>query len=259
MLEAKFQQSSFFKKIIDGLKDCVQLVNFNCSEKGIAAQAVDDSRVLLVSLAVTPDAFEEYRSDRAVTLGVDLNSLSKILRCSANEDSLTLVAEDSPDNMLVLFEDTKRERISEYSLKLMEIDADFLEVDQIDYDTTINMPSTEFAKIIRDLNQLSDSLNILVTKETIKFTSEGDFGSGSVIVKPRTDVERPEDSVRVELEKPVDLTFGSKYLLDIIKAASLSVSIVVKLSAETPALFHFNLDGAGHLQYFLAPKFNAEE
>lgn len=258
MLEAKFAEASLFKKIIDGFKDCVQLVNFNCNERGIAAQAVDDSRVLLVALSIGSEACINYRCDREIVLGVDLSSLSKILRCGNNSDNLTLIADDSPDTVLVLFEDTKKDRISEYSLKLMDIDADFLKIDEMTYDSVITMPSVEFAKVVRDLNQLSDSLNILVTKETIKFVSEGEFGSGSVIVKPQVDMDHPNESIKVELEKPVDLTFGSKYLLDIIKGAGLSDQITIKLSAESPALFQFPLQ-SGSLQFYLAPKFNEEE
>lgn len=258
MLEAKFEEASLFKRIIDGFKDCVQLVNFQCKEDGIIAQAVDDSRVLLVSLEIGIEAFQEYRCDHPVTLGIDLTSLSKILRCGNNSDTLTLIAEDTPDSVLLLFEDTKRERIAEYSLKLMDIDADFLKIEELQYDTTLMMPSYEFSKVVRDLSQLSDSLNIMVTKETIKFVADGDIGSGSVILKPFVDMEKPEDSVKLEMEQPVDLTFGSKYLLDIVKGSALSEKIGIRLSSEAPALFQFDLK-SGFLQFFLAPKFNDEE
>ena len=69
MLEGKFDESTLLKKIVDSIKDCVKLCNFNCTEHGITVQAVDDSRVLLVSLLVGQTAFSEYRCDRDVTLG----------------------------------------------------------------------------------------------------------------------------------------------------------------------------------------------
>ncbi|CAH02460.1 Pol30 [Kluyveromyces lactis] len=258
MLEAKFTEAGLFKRIIDSFRDCVQLINFNCSEKGIAAQAVDDSRVLLVSLSINVEAFEEFRADRNVVLGCDLTNLSKILRCGNNSDNLTLIAEDSPDSILILFEDTKRDRVSEYSLKLMEIETDFLEISDMKYESYITMPSADFAKTVRDLSQLSDSINILVTKDTIKFAAEGDIGSGSIVVKPFTDLDHPESSIKVTIEKPVDLRFGAKYLNDIIKGSSLSDTITIKLSEEAPALFQFDIS-SGNLQFYLAPKFDEEE
>ncbi|KAH3677007.1 hypothetical protein WICMUC_001913 [Wickerhamomyces mucosus] len=258
MLEAKFDQAALFKKIIEAFKDTVQLCNFNCTEHGITVQAVDDSRVLLVSLLIGEDAFQSYRCDQNITLGVDLSSLAKVLRAGNNTDSLTLMAEDTPDSVLVVFEDTTKDRISEYSLKLMDIESDFLNIDDQDYDSIITLPSTDFQKIARDLALLSDSLNVLVTKDIVKFVAEGDIGSGSIIVKPVTDLEKPENSVKVELNKAVNLTFGIKYVTDIIKGAGLSTSITIKLADKTPALFEFRLS-SGYLRFYLAPKFDEED
>lgn len=259
MLEGKFDESTLLKKIVDAIKDSVKLCNFNCTEHGITVQAVDDSRVLLVSLLVGQTAFSDYRCDRDVTLGIDLESFSKIIKCGNNEDYLTIMAEDSPDSVTTVFEDKKKDRISEYTLKLMNIDSEFLKIDDMEYDTVVTMPSSEFAKIVRDLKNLSESLNIVVTKDSVKFTSEGESGSGSVVLKPYTDMDRPDESVKVHLDNPVDLTFGLKYLNDIIKATTLSGTITIKLADKTPALFEYKLDVGGYLRFYLAPKFDEDE
>lgn len=259
MLEGKFDEASLLKKIVDAIKDSVKLCNFNCTEHGLTVQAVDDSRVLLVSLLVGQSAFSEYRCDRDITLGIDLESFSKILRCGNNEDFLTLLAEDKPDNVMTIFEDKKKERVSEYSLKLMDIDSEFLNIDDMEYDSVITMPSPEFAKIVKDLKNLSESLNVVVTKDSVKFSSEGENGSGSVILKSYSDMDHPEESININLENPVDLTFGLKYLNDIIKATSLASSITIKLADKTPALFEYKLDAGGYLRFYLAPKFDEED
>lgn len=248
-----------FIQIIDSFKDCVELVNFVCDEHGIEAQAVDDSRVLLVVLKIEPSAFESFRCDKPVTLGLNLTSLSKVLRCGNNSDTLTLIADDEPDSIFVLFEDSKKNKISEYSLKLMEIDADMLRIDDMKYDCTINMSSVEFAKTVRDLSQLNDSFNVFVKKDAIKFVAEGDIGSGSVVLKPENDLEKPDERIEVHLSQPVELAFSTKYLLDIVKASTLSNQIIIKFASESPALFEFKLNSGGYLDFHLAPKYNEEE
>lgn len=50
MLEGKFEEAALLKKVVEAIKDCVKKCNFNCSEHGITVQAVDDSRVFIVSL-----------------------------------------------------------------------------------------------------------------------------------------------------------------------------------------------------------------
>lgn len=40
------------------------------------------------------------------------------------------------------------------------------------------MPSSEFARICRDLSQFGESLIIACTKDGVKFSTSGDIGSG---------------------------------------------------------------------------------
>jgi len=44
------------------------------------------------------------------------------------------------------------------------------------------MPSSEFARICRDLSQFGESIIIACTKEGIKFSTSGDIGSGKPAV-----------------------------------------------------------------------------
>lgn len=205
-----------------------------------------------------PGCFQEFRCDRDMVLGLDLESFGKILRQGNNEDYLTLIAEDSPDSILIVFEDKKKDRISEFSLKLMDIDSDVLTIDEMDHDCSITMPSSDFAKIARDFKTMSESLQIIVVKESVKFKAEGQIGSGSVIFKPHTDIDKPDESIKIDVNNPVNLTFGAKYLNDIVKAATLSSTITIKLTDKAPALFEFKLP-SGYLRYYLAPKFEDED
>lgn len=141
----------------------------------------------------------------------------------------------------------------------MDIDSEFLQIDDMEYDAVVNMPSSDFAKLVRDLKNLSESLRVVVTKDSVKFTSEGDSGSGSVILKPYTNMNNERESVTISLDDPVDLTFGLKYLNDIVKASTLSDVITIKLADKTPALFEFKMQSGGYLRYYLAPKFDDDE
>ena len=65
---------------------------------------MDNSHVALVSLLLRSDGFEPYRCDRNLPLGINLNSLSKILKCAGNDDTITLKAEDTADVLSLVFE-----------------------------------------------------------------------------------------------------------------------------------------------------------
>lgn len=77
-------------------------------------------------------------------------------------------------------------------MKLMDIDSEQLGIPETDYDAKIRMPSSEFAKIMRDLKDLGESVRIEATSEGVKFTAEGEIGTGSVTIKPTGDWEEGE-------------------------------------------------------------------
>jgi len=157
VLEARLEQASVLKKVVEAIKDLVQDCNFDCNDSGIQLQAMDNSHVALVSMSLRSDGFSPYRCDRNIALGINLASLTKVLRCAANEDIITLKAEDAPDSLNLVFESSEQDRISEYDIKLMDIDQEHLGIPETEYAATITMPSPEFQRICRDLTALSES------------------------------------------------------------------------------------------------------
>lgn len=68
-------------------------------------------------------------------------------------------------------------------MKLMDIDQEHLGIPDTQYDATITFSSTEFARICRDLSALGESVKIEVDKQGIRFSSDGEIGNGSVLLK----------------------------------------------------------------------------
>jgi proliferating cell nuclear antigen len=65
---------------------------------------MDTSHVSLVSLLMRGEGFEHYRSDRSISLGLNLASITKVLKCAGNDDVITLKAEDAGDSLTLMFE-----------------------------------------------------------------------------------------------------------------------------------------------------------
>ena len=94
MAEARIVQGALLKKLIEAVKDLVTEANFDCSAAGITLQAMDSSHVSLVAMQLKAEGFDHYRCDRDVSIGMNMASLSKILKCANNDDIITLKAED---------------------------------------------------------------------------------------------------------------------------------------------------------------------
>jgi proliferating cell nuclear antigen len=166
---------------------------------------MDNSHVALVSVKLHSDGFALYRCDRPIPLGVNLGSLTKVLKCAKDDDKCTLKATDDGDVLSLKYEansasargyldsPTNRfsdaDRVAEYDMKLMDIDADTLGIPDTEYDARVTMVASEFTRIVRDLMSLGESVRIEVSKEGVRFASDGEAAQGNILLK-QTDAAR---------------------------------------------------------------------
>lgn len=147
---------------------------------------MDSSHVSLCALSMRAGGFDHYRCDKSTSLGLNTPNLAKILKCAGNEDLVTLKSQEDTDTLTMMFESANQDRVSEFELKLMDIETENLGIPETEYQCNVRMPSVEFQRIIRDLQVLGDTCTIAVNKEGIKFSASGDLGSGSIMLKVRS-------------------------------------------------------------------------
>lgn len=259
MFEARLTQGVLLRKLLDSMKDLVQDANFDCSSTGFALQAMDSSHVSLIHMQLRSDGFDHFRCDRNLSMGVSLNNMAKILKCMGSDDVLTMKAEDQGDSVTFMFESANQERISDFELKLMDIDSEQLGIPDTDYSATVKMPSSEFARICKDLSTIGDTVLIAVTKDGVRFSTNGDIGSANVTVRSHSNVDKPEEQVVIDMQEPVALTFALRYLNSFAKATPLSNQVMISMSKELPVVVQYRIEDMGHISYYLAPKIDDEE
>mmetsp|Transcript_24237 Transcript_24237/g.34673 ORF Transcript_24237/g.34673 Transcript_24237/m.34673 type:complete len:261 (-) Transcript_24237:1322-2104(-) len=259
MFEARLTQGKVFKQLIEALKDLVQEANIDCSDDEISIQAMDNSHVSLVAVSLRSGGFDHFRCDRPISLGFNAANMGKILKCAGNDDIITLKAEDDGDALTMMFESPNGDRIADFELKLMDIDSEQLGIPETDYKCTIQMPSGEFQRIIRDMQVLGDTATISCTKEGVRFSVSGDLGTGNVLVRQNGSHEKEEERVLIEMQEPVELTFALRYLNFFTKATSLGGTVILSMSPEVPVVVEYPIGETGYIKYYLAPKIDEDE
>jgi len=252
MLSATLQKAALLKKVLESVKDLVVDANFDCSEEGIALQAMDAAHVSLVAMSMEADNFEEFNCTKRMQLGVKIESMSKILKCAGNDDQLTLTAQEGAGVMKFGFVGKNKE--SEFELKLLQIESDSLTIPKTDYAVTIQMSSAEFQRICRDMTILGETVVIAADKEGVTFSTTGDIGKGSVLIKPSEAVDDKEEATKISIDEPVELTFALRYLNMFTKATGLSNSVTLQLSKDVPLVVEYSIAQVGWVRYYLAPK-----
>lgn len=71
--------------------------------------------------------------------------------------------------------------MSDYEMKLMNLDQEHLGIPETDYAAVVKLPSGEFQRIIKDLSQFGESVVIACSKEGVKFSAAGMTGLDKIM------------------------------------------------------------------------------
>jgi len=196
-----------------------------------------------------------YRCDHNISLGINLTSLTKILKCANNDDKLKIRADEGNlATATFIFESPDGTRTSQFTLKLMDINQQRLGIPQTDYKASVRLSSAEFQRISRDMGVIGEAVGVSVRKDEVRFTVSGDIGGGEICLKQGGSADGAGETV-VECSEPVSSTFALKYFVFFSKATALSDTVIIQMNPDVPISIQYRMnDSAGYIRYYLAPK-----
>lgn len=118
------------------------------------------------------------------------------------------------------------------------------------YTSEITMNSFDFTKLCRELHQLSETVTIEASTTYVKFSIDGEVGSGTIEIKTNDGKDSGKDQVC--------LSFALRYLNMFNKASTLCNHVKLMLAPETPLVVEYEIEHLGSLKYYLAPKINED-
>ncbi|NXK71178.1 PCNA protein, partial [Amazona guildingii] len=253
MFEARLVQGSVLKRVLEALKDLITEACWDLGSGGISLQSMAPLSAALMLRWGIPAC-----NPGVISLPCPY-SMSKILKCAGNEDIITLRAEDNADTLALVFEAPNQEKVSDYEMKLMDLDVEQLGIPEQEYSCVVKMPSAEFARICRDLSHIGDAVVISCAKDGVKFSANGELGNGNIKLSQTSNVDKEEEAVTIEMNEPVQLTFALRYLNFFTKATPLSPTVTLSMSADVPLVVEYKIADMGHLKYYLAPKIEDQQ
>mmetsp|Transcript_1123 Transcript_1123/g.1276 ORF Transcript_1123/g.1276 Transcript_1123/m.1276 type:complete len:263 (-) Transcript_1123:832-1620(-) len=261
MFEAVLVKAEILKKLCAAVKDLVHDVNFNCDSNGITLQAMDNTHVALVAFLLQADGFDKYRCDKNITLGINLPALSKVLQCASNDDTLTMRAQDQPDNLELIFENKTKH--AEFNIKLLDLQVDPLGIPDTDYSSVVTMSSLEFQRTTRDLSTIGDvdTVAIAVSEEGVKFAVSDTMNSqtGQIMIKNAGSIDGASiTGCDITMSEPVEMSFALHHINRFTKATSLSDKTTLSMSPDVPLVVEYAIQDTGYVRYYLAPKIDED-
>lgn len=257
ILEIQTIQSSAVKVLTEALKELLTDTVLEVDETGIRVVAMDVSHVVLVHLKLHADKFEMYRCTQPIQLGINMLNLYKIIKTVSNSDTLTFFVEDGDMNHLgICIENAQKNSRTTYNLNLLDLDGSKITVHPSEFSSVITLPSTDVQKIFRDLNQVSELVEIKRVRNDLIFKSyQGDFCSQETVISDTNVRDTGQDIDSSETNSDSDIIqglFAPKYLVMFTRCSSLSSTVDIMLKNDFPIIFMYGVASLGTLKLCLA-------
>ena len=266
IFEIKTIQSGAFRSLIDSIKDILIEANLRFTKNGITLNAAKKpTHEMSIIMNLMKDKFQIYELKEEKTLGVDMVNLHKLIKTMNNDDSLTLYYDKTdPNNLGIRMENEKKNCITDYKLKLLDLNPDKefklpSDSNKTYFQTILSVPSQIFHKIIKDMANISDSIEITSMSEILTFTGKGDFASQSSTLKQKEN-KKDDESIKIskkaENNEIIQGLYELKNLTTFTKCVGLCSSIELYLKNDYPLFIKYLVADLGYVYLILSPKVN---
>jgi proliferating cell nuclear antigen len=257
VLTIKTVQISPFRTLMTALKDILLETNITFQQDGIRIINMDKSHTILVHLFLSAQNFEFYECKKdKIIIGVNVFHLFKLINTIDNDDTLTIYIENGDyvdgivSHLALKFENGEIKQCKTQKLRLIEPEPEELEYPDVKFSSVINLPSTDFQKIIRDLSCISEKLEIKSVGNELIFKCSGQFASA--------EIHRAESDgsmgyiLKQEASKIIQGEFSLKNLSYFIKCTNLCSQIELYLENDLPLVVKYNVASLGTIMLCLS-------
>ena len=255
ILLIKTVQIAPFRTLMTALKDILLESNITFQKDGMRIVNMDKSHTILVHLHLLSENFEFYECKKdKIIIGVNMFHLFKLINTIDTDETLSIYIENEDyndgivENLVLKFENKQKEQCKIQKLKLIEPEHEELNIPDVMFSSIINLPSNDFQKIIRDLNSISDKLEIKSIKNQLIFKCRGAFASAEIIRS-----ESDGMGFVQKHNKVIQGEFSLKNLNYFIKCTNLCNQIEIYMENDMPLIIKYNVASLGEIKLGLSP------
>jgi len=258
VLTIKTVQIQPIKNMITAIKDILTDATITFTKSGLKIINFDKTHTILVNVLLNSKRFEVYEcSPDKIIVCTNTLHFFKVISSMSNDDTLTIFIEDEDyddgivSHLGLQYDNGDIKQCSRQKLRLIEPDNEELIVPDVEYSTVINLPTTDFQKIIRDMNGISDRIEIKSVGNELIFSCEGTFASSKIFRKESDDcmkfIQKPDASVIIQGE------FSLKSLGHFIKCTPLCANLEIYLGNDLPLIVKYDVASLGEIRLCLSP------
>lgn len=243
----KTVQTNAVRILFESLKNILADVNFKADKQGLKLTTIDGTQSAIVNLILYNDKFEEYVCERPINIGLNLLSVFKILKGIKHTDTISFTVYENDDNCMYIESQNSDKKATIISkIRLLDMDEKIYNIPDIQFDSYITMPSSDFQSYISDLSNVSSNIQFISNSNNLTLKVVGDFAEQMVKIN--------ETNGQIKSSEEQSGTYNIKYIQLFTKSTNLCGTVEIYLKTGFPLTILYNVANLGQIKYCLAPK-----
>ena len=162
-----------------------------------------------------------------------------------NENKLGILITNNEKNSQTIFK-----------LNLLDISEDNISIPPAEFDTELSLPSGDFQKIIRDMINIGENIEIKSIGNQLILNCDGDFASQETILSEPNNSDGLQFKQTTDNALPTQGEFSLKYLILFTKCTNLCQQINLYIKNDYPLIIRYLVASLGDIKLCLAPNSN---
>lgn len=238
----KLEKAQVLAKAIELVSELVTEVRLKVNDFGMSITAIDPANVAMVGFKLPRSAFTQFEAGSEV-LGVNLDSLKKILKRAGNGSSIIL---QKRDNFLDIQIEDRIKR--NFSLNLIEIESEDKPMPNLEFSSRVRLNSVDLIASVEDSSVVADACSFIIRDGKFIIEAKGMNSARAEFSGDEAEIQAEDCKARYSLE----------YLSKFIKASKLTEKTTLNFAEDHPLKMDVRTEHM-ELNFILAPRVETDD
>lgn len=238
----RLENPTLLSRVVDIISELVTEVRLKVNETGMSIVAMDPANVSMVGFKLPRKSFSQFEVGSEV-LGVNLDSLKKILKRCGMNSSLILSKKENVLNIQIL------DRIRRnFNLSLIDIESEDKEMPNLEFSSKVEVNSIDLIDAVEDCAVVADACSLIIKDGKFVIEAKGLNSAMS---------EFSGDEARIQAEN-CKSKYSLEYLQKFMKGAKLCDKTILNFANDHPLRVELKTENM-ELDFILAPRVETED
>ncbi len=263
LFELKTLKGIIIKNLIEVVKQYIKETNLYISSDGIKISSIDSSKNSFTFIKLEAEKFESFVCPNPYVVGVNIEHLYKCIKHCDRKDIISIyISEDDEDYLTLEISDPFVGKTKIYNIQRLSLDnTDIMNVEDMQFDYVINIPTTQFQKIVKDMSILGGKIvDIKSVNNQVIFSCDDGLAKFTTRLNEINDnidehVIKDENEKGIKFEQTNNKIVQGKFklvcLMDFIKASQLCDNMNLLLANDKPLVLEYYIADLGVLRLLL--------